>query len=129
MVRPLGAVAAALVVAVAPIRGLAPAAQRSVVRRAPMMFATTLGEGELGDATELSDSFDGAVQDAWRGLNRALGDGYTKLRLDFDTSMGDATYTRLSQSLEFARDEPGRKRVRNSQLQRLLSRSFSTRFG
>lgn len=55
-------------------------------------------------ATPLSDSFDGAVQDAWRGLKGAMDGGALRLRLDFDTSMGDATYTQLKLSMDFARD-------------------------
>ena len=55
-------------------------------------------------ATPLSDDFDGAVQDAATGLLSAIEDGSLKLRLDFDTSMGDETYTKLKLSLEFARD-------------------------
>ena len=55
-------------------------------------------------ATPLSDDFDGAVQDAANGLLGAIQDGSLKLRLDFDTSMGDETYTKLKLSTEFARD-------------------------
>ena len=40
--------------------------------------------------------------------------------------MGDLNYRAVPPDLGHAR---GRKRVRNSQLQRLLSRSISTRFG
>ena len=36
---------------------------------------------------------------------------------------------RFERELERMREDPGRKRVRNSQLQRLVSRSVSTRFG
>ena len=53
-------------------------------------------------ATPLSDDFDGAVQDAANGLLGAIQDGSLKLRLDFDTSMGDETYTKLKLSLELS---------------------------
>ena len=43
-------------------------------------------------------------QDAANGLLGAMQDGSLKLRLDFDTSMGDETYTKLKLSTEFARD-------------------------
>ena len=61
-------------------------------------------EGGEARATPLSDDFDGAVQDAANGLLGAIQDGSLKLRLDFDTSMGDETYTKLKLSTEFARD-------------------------
>ena len=61
-------------------------------------------EGGEQRATPLSDDFDGAVQDAANGLLGAIQDGSLKLRLDFDTSMGDETYTKLKLSTEFARD-------------------------
>jgi hypothetical protein len=61
-------------------------------------------EGGEQRATPLSDDFDGAVQDAASGLLGAIQDGSLKLRLDFDTSMGDETYTKLKLSTEFARD-------------------------
>lgn len=57
----------------------------------------------LAPRTELSDSFDGAVSDAVGGLLRAVDGGAVKIRVDFDTSMGDATFTKLSASFEFAR--------------------------
>ena len=59
-------------------------------------------EGGEQRATPLSDDFDGAVQDAANGLLGAIQDGSLKLRLDFDTSMGDETYTKLKLSTEFA---------------------------
>ena len=61
-------------------------------------------EGGEAIATPLSDDFDGAVQDAANGLLGAIQDGSLKLRLDFDTSMGDETYTKLKLSTEFGRD-------------------------
>ena len=50
-------------------------------------------EGGEARATPLSDDFDGAVQDAANGLLGAIQDGSLKLRLDFDTSMGDDAVT------------------------------------
>jgi len=75
--------------------------------RIPALRAVVNYEVEAGGearATPLSDDFDGAVQDAATGLLSAIEDGSLKLRLDFDTSMGDETYTKLKLSLEFARD-------------------------
>ncbi|KAH8043376.1 DNA binding protein [Aureococcus anophagefferens] len=56
-----------------------------------------------GAPTLDASAFDGAVQDASQGLLKSIGDGNRMLRLDFDTSMGDATYTQLKLSLDFAR--------------------------
>ena len=75
--------------------------------RIPALRAVVNYEVEAGGearATPLSDDFDGAVQDAANGLLGAIQDGSLKLRLDFDTSMGDETYTKLKLSTEFARD-------------------------
>ena len=80
----------------------APARQPTLPRSSTTSSEPTTSE--LADATALSDSFDGAVQDASRGLLKSIGDGNRMLRLDFDTSMGDATYTQLKLSLDFARD-------------------------
>jgi len=63
-----------------------------------------VAQDDAAAATALSDDFDGAVADAAGALLAAIDDGAAKLRLDFDTSMGDETYTRLKLSLEFARD-------------------------
>lgn len=81
--------ARALVAPVVPVRGRA-------LRRG--------AGGASGDATPLSDSFEGAVADASGALLRCIGDGELRVRLDFDTSCGDATYTPLKQSMEFARE-------------------------
>lgn len=72
------------------------------VRRAVVDYEVE--EGGEARATPLSDDFDGAVQDASSGLLACIGDGALKIRLDFDTSMGDETYTKLKLSTEFARD-------------------------
>ena len=99
MARQIMRAALLLAPAVAFLR--APARQPTLPRSSTTSEPTT---SELADATALSDSFDGAVQDASRGLLKSIGDGNRMLRLDFDTSMGDATYTQLKLSLDFARD-------------------------
>lgn len=53
--------------------------------------------------TELSDSFDSAVADASGALRDATNSGEMLVRMDFDTSGGDATYTTLKNSMEFTR--------------------------
>jgi len=69
----------------------------------PLKLRSSLG-GEEELATPLSDDFDGAVADAWSGLEKCMDAGNLRMRLDFDTSLGDETFTPLKQSLEFARD-------------------------
>ena len=54
-------------------------------------------------ATRLSESFGGATEDAASALGLAVDEGLTLLRLDFDPSLGDATYTTLKSSMEFVR--------------------------
>mmetsp|Transcript_5389 Transcript_5389/g.10135 ORF Transcript_5389/g.10135 Transcript_5389/m.10135 type:complete len:348 (+) Transcript_5389:42-1085(+) len=49
--------------------------------------------------TELPDSFEAAVTDAVSSTLASTADGWTRLRIDFDTSAGDATYTMLKNSL------------------------------
>lgn len=53
--------------------------------------------------TELSDSFAGAVADASSALVAAVRNGQLLMRIDFDTSSGDQTYTTLKNSIEFCR--------------------------
>ena len=61
------------------------------------------GEGPLlGDSlvvSDLPDSFDQAVEGAAACTVQALADGWSRLRVDFDTSGGDATYTMLKSSM------------------------------
>ena len=83
---------------------LAPKTQLHRIKPTRAVVNYQVEEGGEARATPLSDDFDGAVQDAATGLLSAIEDGSLKLRLDFDTSMGDETYTKLKLSLEFARD-------------------------
>lgn len=52
--------------------------------------------------TELPDSFDAGVAEAVESTLAAAGDGWTKLRLDWDTTAGDATYTVLKNTIPVA---------------------------
>ena len=83
---------------------LAPPTQQHRIPALRAIVNYQVEEGGEQRATPLSDDFDGAVQDAANGLLGAIQDGSLKLRLDFDTSMGDETYTKLKLSTEFARD-------------------------
>ncbi|KAJ1447896.1 hypothetical protein M885DRAFT_541145 [Pelagophyceae sp. CCMP2097] len=80
-------------------RRAAPAAAGDAAVAAP---AAPAAAGDAG-VTELSGSFDGAVGDASQSLIQAVRDGYLKLRVDFDTTLGDATYTTLTSSMPFAK--------------------------
>ena len=54
--------------------------------------------------TELPDSFDAAVSEAVASTLASTADGWSRLRMDFDTSAGDATYTMLKSSLRMTRE-------------------------
>ena len=85
---------------VAATRALVLPASRPAARRRPDRRAAPAD----ADATPLSDSFEGAVADASSALLATIASGELKVRLDFDTSCGDATYTPLKQSMDFARE-------------------------
>ena len=55
------------------------------------------------ETTALSSSFEDAVSDAAASIQRGLESGNRLLRVEFDTSGGDETYTKLKNSMEFAR--------------------------
>jgi hypothetical protein len=56
---------------------------------------------ESAVVSELSDSFDGAVDNAVEATVKAVECGISKLRVDFDTTLGDQTYTSLKNVLPF----------------------------
>ncbi|KAJ8611868.1 hypothetical protein CTAYLR_005784 [Chrysophaeum taylorii] len=66
-------------------------------------IATALVAPVVPERTQLSESFDGAVADAASALRTAISRGEMMVRLDFDTTLGDATYTTLKNSIEFAK--------------------------
>lgn len=53
--------------------------------------------------TELPNSFDASVSEAVTSTLASTADGWARLRVDFDTSAGDATYTALKNSLPFTK--------------------------
>ena len=60
------------------------------------------GESIAAPVTELSDSFEDAVGDAVLATVAAIDAGRPRLRVDFDTAMGDNTYTTLKNTMPFA---------------------------
>ena len=74
-------------------QGFSPA--RGFHARQRVRVASSLGS----TTTELPDSFDDAIVNAVESTTRALEDGWTQLRVDFDTSAGDMTYTQLKNSI------------------------------
>ena len=54
-----------------------------------------------GATTDLPDSFDTSVSLAVQSTLASKADGWLKLRVDFDTSQGDETYTKLKSSMPF----------------------------
>jgi len=68
------------------------------------MAALPLSPESAATRTTLSESFEGAVSDAVGAVLRGVADGEALLRVDFDTSGGDETYTTFTNSLEFARN-------------------------
>ena len=54
--------------------------------------------------SELPESFDDAVMRASKICINAIENGYSKIRIDFDTSIGDQTYTSLKNTLPMARE-------------------------
>ena len=51
------------------------------------------------DVSELPDSFDDAIQRAVRCTLQCVSNGMSRVRIDFDTTIGDQTYTSLKNSL------------------------------
>ncbi len=51
------------------------------------------------EVSELPDSFDDALQVAVDCAKQAFADGRDRVRIDFDTTAGDLTYTTLKNSL------------------------------
>ena len=52
-----------------------------------------------GEVSELPDSFDDAVKRAVRCTLQCISNGMSRVRIDFDTTVGDQTYTSLKSSL------------------------------
>jgi len=53
--------------------------------------------------TELPDSFDHALVIAVEAARDAIEAGHSRLRIDFDTTLGDMTYTTLKNSMPLVR--------------------------
>ena len=89
----------------------------------------------IDEATE-SGEWDAAWAHYSEGGHSVKGEGFRTLRGFSKDLSGEAMfdeymayYGNAAYADDYVRAAQGRKRVRNSQLQRLLSRSFSTRFG
>ena len=55
------------------------------------------------DSSELPESFDDAVDRAAKLCMSVISSGSLKLRIDFDTSVGDQTYTSLKNTIPMSR--------------------------
>jgi hypothetical protein len=75
-----------------------PLLSRNPIRRS--ITASAAAEGML-ETTTLPDSFDASVALAVESTLTCRADGWLKLRVDFDTSQGDETYTKLKSSMPF----------------------------
>ena len=60
-------------------------------------------EAVASQRTELPDSFDHALMTAVEATKDAIEAGHTRLRIDFDTTLGDITYTTLKNSMPLVR--------------------------
>ena len=69
----------------------------------PLFLASTVDSSAIGQSTELPDSLDDAAQIAAEACSAfaAQSGPLGRCRVDFDTSVGDETYTTLKSSTEF----------------------------
>lgn len=84
---------------------LCAAAASAFVPASPALHSRRTAATQLASSavSELSDSFDDAAVDAASATLRAVDRGANKLRVDFDTSAGDQTYTMLKQTVPMSR--------------------------